>query len=49
MESMENIDRIKKGTQSTQFGVQSVQKPFVLYKCYRSIDNSNDLYIFTLF
>ena len=46
MESMANMDRIKKNT--TQFGVQSAKKPFILYKCHRSIDNSNDLYLFTL-
>ena len=38
----------EKGTQSTQLSVQNLKIKFVLFKCHRSISNSNDFYLFIL-
>ena len=45
--NMEKINK-KKGTQSTWLSVQSVNVTFLLFKCQRSINKFNDLYIFIL-
>ena len=38
----------EKGTQSTKFNVQSVKITSKVFKCHRSIDNSNDFYLYIL-
>ena len=36
----------EKVAQSTKFSVQRVKITFILFKCHRSIDNSNHFYLF---
>ena len=46
---VDHVERIQeKGTQSTQFSIQSVKITFILYKCHRFIDNASDFYLFIL-
>ena len=36
----------EKGKQSTQFSVQGVKKPFILFKCHRSLITIPMIFIF---
>ena len=46
--NMERINTRKRNTINTVQSVQSVNITFVLLKCYRSIDNSIEFYLFIL-
>ena len=45
--NMERINLRKKDTTNV-VSLQSVKVTFILFECHRSIDNSNDIYLFIL-